>query len=82
MSGPVPDVVLRNGGFTNSKSRISQLRHFQGLWKRSVTMREITTKFSKGLFIPQEGLHVKEGKEVVVAITDGACSDGAVTGLR
>ena len=40
-------------------------------------MREIKTKFSKDLFIPQEGLHVKEGKEVVVAITDGA-----VTGRR
>ena len=35
-------------------------------------MREIKTKVSKGFFIPQEGLHVKEGKEVVVAITDGA----------
>ena len=45
-------------------------------------MREITTRFSKDLFIPQEGLHVNEGKEVVVAITDGSCSDGAVTGLR
>ena len=45
-------------------------------------MREIKTKFSKDLFIPQEGLHVKEGKEVVVAITDGASSDGAVTGRR
>ena len=38
--------------------------------------------FSKDLFIPQEGLHVKEGKEVVVAITDGSCSDRAGTGLR
>ena len=45
-------------------------------------MREIKTKFSKDLFIPQEGLHVKEGKEIVVAITDGASSDGAVTGRR
>ena len=48
----------------------------------SVTMREIMTMNLKELFILRMGLDVEEGKEIVVAIDDGASLDCTGTGLR
>lgn len=47
-----------------------------------MTTRTITIQFPPSLFMPHDTLDVEEGKEVVVAIDEGASSDGTVRGLR
>lgn len=74
-------ILLADGGLKIPNSQMSKMSKIKDLRRRSVAMRKIKAKYSKGVFVPQESHELEEGKEVVVSVGKIVSPGSAVESL-